>query len=123
MMDFLERLRIIRKKLGTQKEVATNAGLEQSMISRYEKGQTTVYDYRFLMYLAKQGIDINWLLTGEGKQESDLSEVSEQGYEMMIDALKLKVDALELKVNAQKELIEVRDQEIAILKDKKKQTS
>ena len=63
-----KRLKEIRSYFHiSQKDFATKYGISQQALSRYEMGKSYISD-EIKKSLAKEfGININWLLTGEGK--------------------------------------------------------
>lgn len=65
--DFSSRLRLAREHFGhTQSTAAAANGLkDRNTWVRYESGKTRP-DADILRWLHDQGVDINWLLTGEG---------------------------------------------------------
>lgn len=65
--DIAYRLRLWRKDtLGlTQEQFATETGVHVSMIRKYEK-QISVPSGESLLGIAKTGVNLHWLLTGEG---------------------------------------------------------
>ena len=116
MQEFLKRLLISRKKLGTQREVAQKSNIHQSAISRYEKADSTSYEYEFLKYLAQQGIDLNWLFTGEVAKNSESWLVDK-----LTDSYETKFEGLELKINSLNQMVHVRDQKIYFLEEEVKE--
>ena len=70
-MEIYDRLAFIRSKLGgSQKEFGALLGLSQSSYAKYEKGANAVPDH-VKVKLVEFGIDMNWLLTGEGPMFQD----------------------------------------------------
>jgi SOS-response transcriptional repressor LexA len=84
-----ERLKLARKRLGlNQKEMAKLLGVSQSNISSYEGGLHEP-NSKALSVLSENGINLNWLLTGEG--EMLRSDVVRDKKTAEIKALKNKI--------------------------------
>ena len=65
-MEVNERLRQIRQKIGlTQAEFSLKFGIPQSTYAKYEKSTRSI-PYELMISLSQIGINLNWLLTGEG---------------------------------------------------------
>jgi len=61
------RLVVARKLLGlNQKQLANAANMDQSQVSGQETGKYRIQIDLLLVLINKYGININWLLTGEG---------------------------------------------------------
>ena len=61
------RLRKLRERLGkTQQVFADELGISGSTLSRYEKNMRGPDTYFFYLLRMKTGVDLTWLLTGEG---------------------------------------------------------
>ncbi|MHA1549926.1 MAG: helix-turn-helix domain-containing protein [Alphaproteobacteria bacterium] len=76
MTTISERLRQIRIALKkTQAEMASDLGLGKATWQNYEYGVTSP-NYPVLLDLAKQGFDMNWIVSGKGGmyQKSGISE-------------------------------------------------
>lgn len=75
-MNYGDRFRQIRKELGaTQKELAEHLGVKQNIISRYESGEYQIPDeIKFKLHIL--GIDLTWLITGEGQMLREESEIA-----------------------------------------------
>lgn len=66
MDDVKDRLRDWRQKLGlTQEQMAARLGTHVGMIRKYEGGHA-VPGGTILAVMANEGLDLNWLLTGDG---------------------------------------------------------
>lgn len=62
------RLRLLRLRLGkTQQAFADELGVSGSTLSRYEKNMRGPDTYFFHLLRMKTGVDLNWLLGGEGE--------------------------------------------------------
>jgi transcriptional regulator with XRE-family HTH domain len=66
--NMYDRIAAARKALGlTQKEMANRSGIALRTYCRYESGEgERDIPSSLLTYVAQNGIDVNWLLTGEG---------------------------------------------------------
>jgi len=61
-----QRLRLIREQLGlSQAQLAKKIGFSQNAISHWERGERDI-PTQALIALKRLGINIDWLLTGEG---------------------------------------------------------
>jgi len=80
-----ERLKNARIKLGFDKAIAFSAklGLENQTYGRYENGERSLPD-KIKLQLIEMGIDISWLLTGEGDMliSSAKSNVTSAGHQI-----------------------------------------
>lgn len=86
------RIRLIRKHFGwTQNQAAEYFGIKQNMISRYEREEHHVPD-EIKIKLYQLGIDLTWLITGEGFMLRNLNQEEE------IKNLKKEVIALESSI-------------------------
>src|SRR5690606_3092047 len=66
-MTHFDRCRKARITLNlTQSEVANATGMSQKEISRIESGKRAEIPYRYIQFLYEQGIDLNWLFSGNG---------------------------------------------------------
>lgn len=80
-----ERLKQARESLGsTQKEIATKVSVSVQMWRAYESGKS-VPGGNVLEALARHGLNVNWLLTGEGEmmrhdeqESSDTTQIHQQ---------------------------------------------
>lgn len=71
-MDFLERMESYRKRIGlSQTELAIRTGVTQSQISKQRTGRNIV-TYEVLHELDKRGGDLNYILTGEKHEKTEL---------------------------------------------------
>jgi len=61
----LRKLRLTLKK--TQQQFADELGITGSVLSRYEKNMRGPHVYFFRLLRMKTGVDLNWLLSGEGE--------------------------------------------------------
>ena len=62
------RLKLFREMLGlSQKELAEKIGFSQRAISHWEKGESDIPTMALINLKAKLGLNIDWLLTGEGE--------------------------------------------------------
>jgi len=67
-MSFGNRFREIRKDIGlNQKDMAESLGVGISTIQRYENG-SSVPGGMLLVDLAQQGVNIHWLISGDGEK-------------------------------------------------------
>ena len=67
MKDLFKRLKSCRKQLGfSQAEMALKSDFEQKDISRFENGKVKFIPIPYVLYLYGQGINLNWLYSGEG---------------------------------------------------------
>lgn len=70
-MEINDRLRLIRDRKGeSQAKYAIRFGLPQSTYAQYEKGGRSIPD-ELKMQLAQMGINIHWLVTGDGPMYLD----------------------------------------------------
>ena len=66
-MSFSERIKKLRKYLGlSQKEFGGEIGVGTSHVSQWERG-LSMPSSKALMGMAHLGVNINWLLTGDGE--------------------------------------------------------
>ena len=70
-----ERLKLIRGKK-TLKEFSKECDVNINTLGNYERGTRTP-DANFLFKIYKMGININWLLSGEGSMYNDTHMISE----------------------------------------------
>ena len=78
MDAYYNRLRKERLKLGlTQEQVANELGVHKTNISGIENGRTENTPLKYLLYLAKKGIDMNELFKGQ-QEETDFVELFEK---------------------------------------------
>jgi len=62
------RLKLLRKMLGlTQKEMADELGVSRFAVIKWEKGERDIPSEVYETLASKFGVNINWLLTGEGE--------------------------------------------------------
>ena len=67
MKDLFKRLKSCRKQLGfSQADMALKSDFEQKDISRFENGKVKFIPIPYIVYLYGQGINLNWLYSGEG---------------------------------------------------------
>ncbi|MCG8320976.1 MAG: helix-turn-helix domain-containing protein [Cytophagales bacterium] len=67
MKDLFKRLKSCRKQLGfSQAEMAQKSYFEQKDISRFENGKVKFIPIPYIVFLYRQGINLNWLYSGEG---------------------------------------------------------
>lgn len=86
-----KRLVMVRGKL-TQDAFATQLGIHVNTLARYERGER-LPGAEFLSRLSDNGINLHWLLTGNGQHKLSLREVSEPSsiYEALsFDSVKSK---------------------------------
>jgi transcriptional regulator with XRE-family HTH domain len=100
-MSMLERVRIVRKKLGlNQSEFAKRIGLTQTSLSMIELGNTVFTDKNIKLICATFNVDETWLRTGDGEMfgvsspyEKELMDVFSQltadTQEFLLDMAKL----------------------------------
>jgi transcriptional regulator with XRE-family HTH domain len=63
-----ERLRLLRVLVDkTQETFGQVAGVGGSMVSRYEKNQRRPFPEYFIRIRKRTGVDLNWLLCGDGE--------------------------------------------------------
>ncbi len=66
MKDFFNRLKSCRKTLGlSQAQTASKSHFEQKDISRFENGKVKFIPTPYILFLYREGINLNWLYTGE----------------------------------------------------------
>jgi len=71
----MERLKFIRQALGkTQKEMAQLLGVSLRAYQMYEEGKTNIPLPKLRILASQFGVNINWLLTGEGEPFLTLKE-------------------------------------------------
>jgi transcriptional regulator with XRE-family HTH domain len=91
-----ERLRTWRKHLGlTQEEFSTRTGLHIGVLRKYEN-DVNVPGGEALVAIGKTGINLNWLLLGEG-QMYVRSPKSDDTYLRRLDAVRGLLDGLDKK--------------------------
>jgi len=84
-----KRLRKLREQLGwSQATLAKKIGFSQKAISHWEKGERDI-PTKALIELKKLGVNIDWLLTGEGEP----LKVSPETQELVNMLLKLEKEA------------------------------
>jgi len=75
MQNINKRIIKARKLLKfTQQEAATKSNVEQGALSKIENGKLSV-PLRYMHFLHKNGIDMNWLISGQGS----LTQPTENG--------------------------------------------
>ncbi|WP_141056310.1 MULTISPECIES: helix-turn-helix domain-containing protein [Tepidiphilus] len=93
-----DRLRMWRMHLGlTQKEFSSLTGLHIGVVRKYENG-VNVPGGEALVAIAKTGVNLNWLLLGQGDMCAETSSESpapRDTYLRKIDAVKGLLDGLD----------------------------
>lgn len=75
MIEIFSRFKDARKALGyKQEDFAIKLGISQRDVSQIETGKRQFISPDIIQFMHKNGIDLNWLITGEG--EMFLSETS-----------------------------------------------
>lgn len=77
--DLGARIRLIRKELGDieRDNFATELGISKNTLAYYERGERTPDATTLASYRDRFGININWLVTGEGSMRSESAKASE----------------------------------------------
>lgn len=89
-----ERLRAWRKHLGlTQEEFSARTGLHIGVLRKYENN-VNVPGGEALVAIGKTGVNLNWLLLGEGPMSAQTSTLDEN-YLRRMDAVRGLLDGLE----------------------------
>lgn len=89
-----ERIKIWRKHLGlTQEEFSIRTGLHIGVVRKYENG-VNVPGGEALVAIGKTGVNLNWLLLGEGPMCSEPPQPDE-AYLKRLDAVRGLLDGLE----------------------------
>ena len=71
-MSISHRIKEIRRKLNlSQKDFADKIGVDQARVSRWEK-EKSLPSSVYLTEISRLGVNINWLLTGEGLMMQEL---------------------------------------------------
>ena len=94
-MIFSHRIKQVRSQLNlSQKDFAEKIGVDQARVSRWEK-EKSLPSSSSLIEIARLGVNINWLLTGEGemmleiqsspKSKKIFSEEQKKEIERLID--------------------------------------
>lgn len=84
MMEFNERLKLVRKKLGlTQQEFANKLGIKRGTIANYEIGRNTPIDAVIALICREFNINEVWLRTGEGCEENIFNKVDESNHYLL----------------------------------------
>ena len=74
-MDFFERIREERERLGmTQEAFGTAGGVLKRAVAHYEKGER-VPDAAFLEGISRAGADVQYIVTGQRSQQAQLSHL------------------------------------------------
>lgn len=93
-----DRIRTWRKHLGlTQKEFSSRTRLHIGVVRKYENG-VNVPGGEALVAIGKTGVNLNWLLLGQGDMCAEASAESpafDDAYLRRIDAVKGLLDGLE----------------------------
>lgn len=107
-MEIYDRLRLIREADGSsQARFAAKFGVAQSTYGQWEVGKRSIPD-EFKIQLANIGIDLHWLITGEGQMKKDDTVSSEfktpsgKSYPVSSDVATYSVPILASKVSAGK---------------------
>ena len=89
MVDFVNTLKTLRLKNNmTQAQLAQKLGLTKSVISAYETG-LRLPSYDILIHIAKiYHVSTDYLLGFERKQEIDLSGLSEEEIDALLNLIK-----------------------------------
>ncbi|MEO5347104.1 MAG: helix-turn-helix domain-containing protein [Magnetococcus sp. YQC-9] len=91
MLNFSDRLKIERKRLGfTQDELAKVGDISKTSYFNYESGSREPSS-SFLIAIATAGVDVNYLLTGvrfvTGRHASDFQDCPEIGTALVLDVV------------------------------------
>ncbi len=77
-MPLSHRIKEIRKKLNlSQKDLAEKIGVDQARVSRWEKDKS-LPSSGSLTEISRLGVNINWLLTGEGQMMHEFPILQEK---------------------------------------------
>jgi transcriptional regulator with XRE-family HTH domain len=89
-----DRVRLWRKHLDlTQEEFSSLTGLHIGIIRKYESG-INVPGGESLVVISKTGVNLNWLLLGEGPMSSGAA-ASNEAYIQRLDAIRRLLDELD----------------------------
>ncbi|MCM0751159.1 hypothetical protein DEA98_06745 [Brucella pseudogrignonensis] len=78
--DLGARIRLIRKEFGDaeRENFASQLGISKNTLAYYERGERTPDATTLASYRDRFGININWLVTGEGSMLGNASETVEK---------------------------------------------
>ena len=103
-MTTLERIRLVRKKLGLkQGDFAARIGLTQTSMSMIEIGKSTLTDKNIKLICTTFGVDERWLRTGKGEM---FGTVSPYEKELLSIFDKLTPETQEFVLDMAKKLLE-----------------
>ena len=106
-MTIEERLKKIRKDKGlSQKEMAQILGVTTIALSGWETGRVPAGRSRLYMIAEVFGVNIEWLLKGEGPQYKSPTDVDEETRRKIEDETLLKL-FLSLPLDTQERILEV----------------
>lgn len=92
--EIKDRLKQIRQKEGfSQKDFAESIKLKQQSYAQYETGRVIPPDIVIDMICTKYNVNENWLRTGEGPQDKEMTE-REKKIKQLEKALNNKSDSL-----------------------------
>jgi len=90
-MDIADRMRTVRDELGlTQKDVSSRLEISHRTWQDYESGKN-LPNGKVLKKLALMGFNANWILTGEGPINTDVSEVIRHSYHYAHDKIREEI--------------------------------
>ena len=102
----MERLKLLRLKLNlSQTEMGVKLGIPQTTYSNYEKGSREM-PHHILNLLTQFGVNLNWLLTGEGEMLLTAAEPQQQAEQVISHETMQKITGL-LEEEFQKRLNEL----------------
>lgn len=94
-----ERLKYIRRsqKISLD-EAAEQSGISRSAIQRYESGEVRAYASEYMLFVAKLGYSLDWVLTGNGPDKKEIKPnlvTDLKQFRIENDALSVRLDYLE----------------------------
>ena len=96
MADYGRRLAEYRRSIGlTGLKLAEKLGVTSGTLSQYESGGSFPRPDK-LEVLARMGLNLNWLLTGEGSMKVGEAEISEDSIQRQLRDIQDRLRRLEL---------------------------